>query len=157
MTAFKATTGINPIIYTVPLTPKFDIDAFAMNEYYRRYNHENGWIIIYAETQYKPIAWQWEGVQGDNTAKTMSYFLGTFNNTVQKSLEKNSTNPDPYKAFDSAFKKATKMFASQPDGLDTYSFWIYFGVMGVVAILVAKPWKIRFYGFKCKDLQEDPE
>lgn len=157
LTSFKETTGINTIIYTTKLTSKMDIDEYAMNEYYNQYNHENGWIIVYAETEDKPIAWQWEGVQGDNTIKTMDYFLRTFNKTVQTSLETNEMNPDPYEAFDSAFKKATTMFASQPDGVNTEVVWVWFGVLGTIAILVAEPWKIRFYDFKCKDLQEDPE
>lgn len=157
LTSFKETTGINTIIYTTHLTSKMDIDEYAMNEYYNQYNHENGWLIVYAETKDKPIAWQWEGVQGENTIKTMDYFLRTFNKTVQKSLETNEMNPDPYEAFDSAFKKATTMFASQPDGVNTEVVWVWFGVLGIIAICVAEPWKIRFYDFKCKDLQEDPE
>lgn len=157
LTSFKATTGINPIIYTTQLTSKMNIDEYAMDEYYHQYNHENGWIIVYAETKDKPIAWQWEGVQGEKTINTMNYFLKTFNKTVQKSLEADGTNPDPYKAFDSAFNKATTMFASQPDGVNMEVFWVWFGMFGVIAMLGAEPWKIRFYGFKCKDLQEDPE
>ncbi len=157
MEIFKESTGINAKIYTTRLTVRFDIDEFTMDEYYRQYNHENGWVIVYAETKEKPIAWQWEGVQGENTVQTMGYFLSTFNKTVQKSLEDDNTNPDPYKAFDSAFKRATKMFDSQPEGFDMQVFCVWFGLFGTFAILYGKPWEIRFYGFKCKDLQEDPE
>ena len=155
MMQFKSSTGINAQIYTTWLTPKFDIDQFTMDQYYRQYNHENGWLIVYAETQQTPIAWQWEGVQGDRTTKTMDYFLSTFNKTVQKSLENDGDNPDPCKAFDSAFTKSTKMFDAQPDGINMPIFWVWFVFFEIAAILMGQPWKIRFYDFKCKDLEEE--
>lgn len=157
MAAFKSSTGINTVIYTTRLTTRFDIDEFTMNEYYRQYNHENGWVIVYAETKETPIAWQWEGVQGDNTTITMNYFLNSFNKTVQKSLESDGLSPDPYKAFDSAFTKATTKFDSQQDGLNTEVFRIWAFILVPFAIIASEPWKIRFYGFKCKNLEKDPE
>ena len=118
--AFQDKTGITPCIITVHneywMNNYKDLEQYAYELYVEAFDDEKHWLIVYSEPE-NPNPnfndWYWEGMQGDDTDKILSYKeTGLFNKEVQKYLAMENISVDEAlsKAFDELTPVAMKKY-----------------------------------------------
>lgn len=111
--AFQDKTGITPCIITVHneywMNNYTDLEQYAYELYVEAFDDEKHWLIVYSEPA-NPNPdfndWYWEGMQGDDTDKILTYKeTGLFNNELQKGLT--NKNYSVGEAISEAFDELT--------------------------------------------------
>ena len=94
LSAFQSKTGITPCVITVHneywMNNYADLEEYAYELYVEAYDDEMHWLIVYSEPENPNPGfndWYWEGIQGDDTDKILSYKeTGIFIDALQKAL-----------------------------------------------------------------------
>lgn len=113
---FKDTTGITTQVMLVDVdewTDNGSLEDWAYYRYYKQFDDENCWLLVYSQEDNGFGEWYWEGIQGDNTIGTMDVFLDEFNTKLHSELLVGAA-PDVAGSFITAFELAINKFENQP-------------------------------------------
>ena len=154
---FCETTGVTTQILTIDYDEwanNSSLEEYAYYRYYAQFEDENSWLLIYSEKDNGYGDWAWEGVQGDNTVKTMDVFLEDFNTTLHSSFLI-SDAPLVAASFAKAFNKAIDLFKNQSI---TVNIEMVFPLLFMVPFIGFHSYIMIFAGtrkkYSNKDLQE---